>query len=445
MRIDRLLLKNFRCFSQAQLDFAPGFNVLIGENGAGKTAMLEAIALLVSSVAEPLQRRARWALGEHDAREVFFERPDSITAEAQWPVEMMCAAFVMGGPVTWGRRFEATGEARVDGTSAEAQTYVTNRFFDHEAIARAEQMASDVASGEDRVLPMLAYHRANRLWSRGATENGAAGIGRAVGSRTRGYSHWSAPQANGGELFAWFKRREEAARTSHPVLLEVVRRVIRDCVEGCADVRFDALLSDLVLTFADGYRMRFSLLSDGVRNMCALVSDLAWRCVELNPHLGDRATHETPGVVLIDEIDLHLHPRWQRRAVDDLRRNFPRVQFFATTHSPLILSGLMPGEVIRLERDARGEVVCEKPDEDPRLLTASQINRDFFGIPGLFPTDLAERYRQYGLLAGSVERSDAEEVEVQRLYAALRDARVEVTAPEPRRVEASSGVAREGA
>jgi predicted ATP-binding protein involved in virulence len=95
----------------------------------------------------------------------------------------------------------------------------------------------------------------------------------------------------------------------------------------------------------------FDLLSDGERSILGLVADIARRAAILNPQFAEKAALETDGVVLIDEIDQHLHPRWQRKIVGDLRRTFPNVQFIATTHSPFIIQSLRPGELIRLDGD----------------------------------------------------------------------------------------------
>lgn len=81
------------------------------------------------------------------------------------------------------------------------------------------------------------------------------------------------------------------------------------------------------------------LLSDGYRSTVALFADLARRCAILNPHLLEKAAEKTPGIVLIDEVDLHLHPSWQRRLIADLRKAFPAIQFVLTTHSPQVISG----------------------------------------------------------------------------------------------------------
>jgi len=90
-------------------------------------------------------------------------------------------------------------------------------------------------------------------------------------------------------------------------------------------------------------------MSDGQRALIGLVADIARRACLLNaPYLGKRTLLETPGLVLIDELDLHLHPRWQRRVIGDLKRIFPNIQFFATTHSPQIIGEATPEEIVML-------------------------------------------------------------------------------------------------
>jgi predicted ATP-binding protein involved in virulence len=83
--------------------------------------------------------------------------------------------------------------------------------------------------------------------------------------------------------------------------------------------------------------------------MLAMVGDIAQKAAKLNPQLGANVLLETPGVVLIDELDLHLHPRWQRRVITDLRRTFPKIQFICTTHSPQLIGQAKSGEIILLD------------------------------------------------------------------------------------------------
>ena len=92
-------------------------------------------------------------------------------------------------------------------------------------------------------------------------------------------------------------------------------------------------------------------MSDGQKTILGLVTDIARRMCLLNPHLDSNVTKSTPGVILIDEFDVHLHPRWQRTIVQSLKSAFPAVQFIATSHSPQILGELKPDEIILLRRE----------------------------------------------------------------------------------------------
>ena len=109
-----------------------------------------------------------------------------------------------------------------------------------------------------------------------------------------------------------------------------------------------------MIVFQNDETKPFGYLSDGYRNLLGLVADIAFRCFRINPHLGEDAAKKTKGIVLIDELDLHLHPKWQKQVVKNLHETFPYIQFVVTTHSPLVLSGGV-GKVIRLNEDNQPE------------------------------------------------------------------------------------------
>ena len=102
----------------------------------------------------------------------------------------------------------------------------------------------------------------------------------------------------------------------------------------------------LFVEWKDRPRSPFDTLSDGQRGLIAMVADIARRACLLNPHLDEKVLEETPGIVLIDELDLHLHPKWQRSIVKNLKQTFPKIQFIATTHSPQIIGECRPEEII---------------------------------------------------------------------------------------------------
>jgi predicted ATP-binding protein involved in virulence len=111
-----------------------------------------------------------------------------------------------------------------------------------------------------------------------------------------------------------------------------------------------------------GYRLGLDQLSDGERSFLAIVSDLVRRLALANPELKNPLLGA--GVVLIDELELHLHPTWQRSVADKLRATFPNIQFIATTHSPFVLQSLKAGELINLDPDEFGAEYAGKSVED---------------------------------------------------------------------------------
>jgi hypothetical protein len=158
-------------------------------------------------------------------------------------------------------------------------------------------------------------------------------------------------------------------------------------------------------------------LSDGYQSVIAWIADMVGQILidagdELDPA-------EMRGCVLIDEIDLRLHPTWQVRLIPALKKVFPRLQFIATTHSPMMLPALAADEVYLLTQDTEGSVVATPAAHSPALLTGSQLYQDFFGISKLYPNDLGDKTQRYGWLANDPTRSDADDQEMRRLRAEL--------------------------
>jgi predicted ATP-binding protein involved in virulence len=79
------------------------------------------------------------------------------------------------------------------------------------------------------------------------------------------------------------------------------------------------------------------------------VAEIAHRCIELNGFLGEKAVRMTPGLVMIDELDLYLHPRWQKHILEDLQRAFPLIQFIVSSHSPFIIQSVRSRNLITLD------------------------------------------------------------------------------------------------
>jgi hypothetical protein len=164
-------------------------------------------------------------------------------------------------------------------------------------------------------------------------------------------------------------------------------------------------------------RVPATWLSQGYQSTIAWVADVIGHLVA---EAGGKEVrlHEMEGLVLIDELDLHLHPRWQRGVVTALKQIFPRVQFVATTHSPMVLAGLAQDEVVILANDADGNVVQQESPENPALLTGSELFREFFGVENLHP-GLGAQLQEYGYLVGDPSRSDEQDERMRDLQRAL--------------------------
>ncbi|RYF31095.1 MAG: AAA family ATPase, partial [Comamonadaceae bacterium] len=160
---------------------------------------------------------------------------------------------------------------------------------------------------------------------------------------------------------------------------EAFGRALGTFLDGFSDPRVEE--SPLRLRVSkQGEELYLDQLSDGERSLLAIVADLVRRLSLANPELEDPL--KGAGVVLIDEIELHLHPTWQRNVIEKLRTTFPNIQFIATTHSPFVIQSLRPGELINLDPDEFGEY-ADKSIED--------IAENVMGVE--LPQK-SERYRQ---------------------------------------------------
>ena len=164
-------------------------------------------------------------------------------------------------------------------------------------------------------------------------------------------------------------------------------------------------------------------LSQGYQGMIAWVADvIGHQFWEID---GEVRISDMEGLVLIDELDLFLHPKWQVGLIRALKATFPRMQFVVTTHSPMLLVGCERDEVCILREDNHGNVQVEEAPAAPALMSGSEIYKVFFDVGNLYPNKAGELLQRYGFLASNPKRSDAEENEIHQLLAQLRQEGVE--------------------
>jgi len=335
IKIKKITLKNFKGLGDKEFSFSDRFNLLLGNNGSGKTAVLDALALILNSIFigfDEIEKRS--PIKDEDVRQVSNPYGDEVRMEPNYPVSIEVQGIVMEYPVHWNKR-RLGSQNQTDDVDWEL-TAITAGFNPH------------VRQGKHVTLPMIAYYGTGRLWLR--TENEKVEPMPPV-SRLHAYKDCLDPRSNEKELVRWMKEQEltNIQKNTKSNSYEAVKKTITGCIEECQEIWYDVRRDSLMLKLNDGHCLPAHLFSDGYRNMIAMVADIAYRMAILNPHLDTSVTQKTPGVVLIDEIDLHLHPNWQRRVVDDLREAFPCVQFIATSHSPFIIQSLKsPDKLINL-------------------------------------------------------------------------------------------------
>jgi predicted ATP-binding protein involved in virulence len=205
-------------------------------------------------------------------------------------------------------------------------------------------------------LPLISYYGTGRLWQEPRSESQVKGNSRllkqAQTSRLDGYLNSVTPRIATRELVLWIARQSWAAyqQGKESAAFHAVKQAMVNCIEGADNLYFDPTRGEVVLVMRKKWGTQpFSNLSDGQRVMLAMVGDIAQKAAKLNPHLGHEVLSRTEGLVLIDELDLHLHPRWQRRVIGDLRKTFPKIQFVCTTHSPQLIGQVQADELILLD------------------------------------------------------------------------------------------------
>jgi predicted ATP-binding protein involved in virulence len=354
-RFQKLTLDQFRCFEHLELPLEDDLTLLFSENGGGKTAILTALAAGLT----PFQTGAPRALkldAQRDARKVTLDERGRREAAGA------CT-------LTWTAKVGDEASVTWSNTASPASNRKT---ADHAAVLAA----IDKVRVPGARWPLFAFYGVDRM-GRGKASTKPAPT---RPDRWEGYASSLDPAQDDSALLTWLLeeiladtvRRQNGE--SERFLATAVMDAVAKATPGVTRAWYDPKERSPVVRFESGDVATWKELSDGFHVYLSLVTDLARRAVMLNEQDGGDAPTKIEGVVLIDEIDLHLHPRWQRVVLDGLRKIFPRLQFVVTTHSPQVLSSALNRQV-RLIRNGKlwpGTIHVEGRD-------SNSIMREYFG------------------------------------------------------------------
>lgn len=355
MHISKIHLQNFRCYTDFSMEFGKNLTVIVAENGRGKTAILDGLAIALAPYLTAFPGIKARNFQENDVRMVLESNTDADALRIQrmkYLLPIVVEAEVEtaeGENIIWKREMKS-----LHGRTTSADAKVVSEYG--EKLAKALNEADDAKL----VLPVLGYYGTSRMWN----DSSLLATDKKIDlSRTSGYVECLEPSGSYNTFGQWFRyatmsaleydrviaEKQLTEKNPYRMILKAVTNAVIRCIRsmGWDDLKYSFAAQNLLISHPKKGELPLEALSDGARSVISMAADIAYRMARLNPDLGEDVAQKTPGVVLIDEVDMHLHPSWQQTVVHDLTTAFPMVQFIMTTHSPQVLTSV-PAEAIRI-------------------------------------------------------------------------------------------------
>ena len=336
MKIKNIKLKNFRCFEELDIDLNERCNVIVGVNGAGKSTILDALAISIGTYFAKIPTAYSLPIQKEDILRKSFLTGSIISTEYQFPVVISTKGIVCGEHIEW--------EREINGLKNKTTVKNASSLI---KIGHIQQQ--NIQNGNiDTILPIIAYYGTGRLYKK--KNNRSSKEGTKKSSRLDGYTDALSLGTNEKQLLRWFEDMTliKIQEDREIPELKIVKTAIEKCFEiGNRDVsdvsiNYSVKSKDIEVSYRKNNKIEklpLHMFSDGIRLTLTMVADIATRMAKLNPQLLDKVL-ESPGVILIDEIDMHLHPSWQSRIITSLLETFTNVQIVTTTHSPIVISSI---------------------------------------------------------------------------------------------------------
>ena len=355
MQLKRLNITQFRAFEQAEFEFQPGMNLLVGINGAGKSTVLDALRIMLSQILPKFTASK--------SKSIAFDENDITVMKEALSTELEFSTLKNSFKYLVHKQREEYGTNETPITNAVQYAYHVDRRTRIQRRREKQQVYNSVERTEltpsESIIPkkvkiaaeqpFAVYFSTRRSLASMDAPSKASVAGGQVAAFADALNH---RELHLREFADWWSAQEVLAEETEGSKfgrnLNVLSDTVTSFLEDCTNLRSIREPQVTLLVDKRGKTLDLRQLSDGERSMIALVLDLSRRLALANPKLTD-PSRDGKAIVLIDELDLHLHPRWQREIVSKLTSTFPNCQFIATTHSPQIVGEVSPDSIIIIE------------------------------------------------------------------------------------------------
>lgn len=342
MYISKISLRNYRKFEKLDIEFDEKLSVLIGKNGIGKTSILDALTIAIGTFFFSLDGISSKEIRAVDAYNKYFSIGKDVDIQKQFPVEIIAKGSIENKEINWKRSLNSLG-GKTTSIDAKDITSISTSY-------QERLMKGDVSLR----LPLLAYYGSSRLLDGNRRKQPGT---YKQNTRINGYIDCLDGKGNLKLLLDWFKRMtiksNQNGKPNETYL--AVKRAMEKCfsrLTGIENINVlvnpDTFAIEINYNDSDKGRVQIPLeqLSNGYKCTLSLIGDIAHRMATLNPQLSGDVLQETNGIILIDEVDLHLHPESQYHILDILTDIFPKIQFIVTTNSPIIINSISSGSLL---------------------------------------------------------------------------------------------------
>lgn len=340
MYIKEIKIKNFKAIEDISIDFKPGVNLLVGDNGVGKTSILEAVTVALHGIMTGIAGVPVRNIRQEDIRFSIGKLGGASAGITYFsPTEVTCDLEFRDKHYYWTR-------------SRKDETPKLNTKMEGKEIC---QDFKEMANNPKEILPLISFESEARVWQNRRGDFGKE-LKKKLNDRRCGYIGCLDYSLDVKGIQAWCLKMEmeafqqEAKIPEYEAFKEIVAIFMQKIseLEKKPVLRYSRQLDEMV--YREEEEMPISNLSAGYQSLLWMIMNLAYRLALLNPGQAE-LLRKTEGIVLIDEIDMHLHPKWQWNVVNALEEALPNVQFIMATHSPIVISACRNATLILIDQN----------------------------------------------------------------------------------------------